>query len=119
MKSISPLFTGSCLLWMMIRISREMHHPVPWLNGQLTDILAVPVIGYICLSFMRNFIFKSNSYVFPAGYTLFITLYLSCVFEILLPLHSSRFTSDWKDVIAYFAGSLLFHQLMNKPSYHI
>ncbi|HVI43977.1 MAG TPA: hypothetical protein VM802_03890 [Chitinophaga sp.] len=111
---VHPLFAVGCLLWLVVRLSRELHHPLlSFVNGHLTDFLAVPVIGYMCLMIFRNFFF-GPSYSFPMWYSLFIALYLAVVFEYALPLYSARYTGDWADVLAYIAGAGCFNAFMNK-----
>ncbi len=38
----------------------------------------------------------------------FIALYLSVVFEFILPKFSSRYTNDLWDILAYFSGAFCF-----------
>jgi hypothetical protein len=42
-------------------------------------------------------------------------LYVSVLFEGLLPLLSDRYAADWLDVLAYGAGTLAFRQWLNRP----
>lgn len=44
---------------------------------------------------------------------LFFFLYLSFVFELLLPYLSSSFVADKYDVLLYAIGIILFHYLIN------
>jgi hypothetical protein len=53
-------------------------------------------------------------YIFSKAQMLFFFLYLSFVFELLLPYLSSSFIADKYDVLAYAIGTLLFYYLINK-----
>jgi hypothetical protein len=43
----------------------------------------------------------------------FTFLYFSIYFEGLLPALAARYTRDWKDVVAYAAGGLIFYYCCN------
>lgn len=98
---------GAAFCWVFIHVARYIHHPVPLLNGYLTDILAVPVIAQLCLWATRRFVLRNPEYTYPFWYYLFMAGYLSIVFEWILPHWSSRYTSDAWDAVAYFAGALI------------
>ncbi len=103
-----PLFTTYCLIWCVMHVFRYAGRPVPFLNGYLTDFVAVPAIAHLALTFTRRFIIPGKPYHYPAGYLLFIALYTSVVLEWLLPRFSASYTGDWGDVAAYFAGSCFY-----------
>ena len=76
-------------------------------NDHLTDFIAVPVMAHLALTVTRRFIVRDDTY--PLSYLLFIALYVSVILEGVLPRLSSRYTSDWRDVAAYFGGSLFYY----------
>lgn len=92
-----------------------MGHPLPIINGYIGDALAIPVIANLGLWFQRVFIIRSNYYVLGIKHVVFIVIYVSLVFEGLLPLLSKTFTADWIDVLLYTIGGLFFYLVMNKP----
>ena len=94
------------LAWAAVHLARRLHHPLPLLNGYLTDVLAVPAITGITLAVTRRWIVRDPGYTYPPAYFLFVALYLSVVFEWIMPHWSHAFTADWGDVAAYFAGAL-------------
>jgi hypothetical protein len=53
--------------------------------------------------------------VLSPGQVLFIVVYMSLLFEWLLPMISKIYTSDWRDVLLYCIGGLFFYYVMNKP----
>lgn len=115
---LNPLFIMGCTAWSVIRISRWAGYTIPILNDYLTDFFAVPVVGTIVLTLMREFVLMSNSYVFPLSYVFTMVIYISIVFEGLLPMLSSKYTADPFDIIAYSLGAFLFHRFINKPISH-
>lgn len=104
-----PLLLTCGGLWCIVHAGRYLQHPLPLLNGHLTDFLAVPVLAHISVTFIRVFIVRNNDYRFPLSYLLFIALYTSVAFEWVMPRFSTAYTSDGWDVVAYFAGSLFYY----------
>lgn len=96
-------------LWGIIHACRYLQHPVPLLNGYLTDFLAVPVMAHLSVTFIRAFIVRNNHYRYPLSYLLFIALYTAVAFEWVMPRFSTAYTGDVWDVVAYFAGSLFYY----------
>lgn len=113
---LNPWFLLFCLLWMVFYLAKINHHPILFLQGYFTDLLAVPVIANLGLWFQRIFTYKRSIYILKPGHVIFIVIYLCLVFEWLLPKYfPHRFTGDWIDVLLYFLGGLFFLKLMNKP----
>ncbi|MGO4289539.1 hypothetical protein [Chitinophaga sp. RAB17] len=113
-KLFDPLFITYCLVWIVIHMCRYLQQPVPLLNGYLTDFIAVPAMAHITLTFTCRFIVRNNGYTYPLYYLLFIAAYTSVMFEWIMPQFSSRYTSDWWDVVTYFAGSLFYYRFHGK-----
>ncbi|BAU52659.1 hypothetical protein [Mucilaginibacter gotjawali] len=112
---LNPWFIAGCLVWLIVKTTRVLDIPVPWLNSYLTDFFAVPVITSIGLWLQRVFIIKSNYYVLSPLQVVFMVIYISALFEGLLPLLSKTYTADWVDVFLYCIGGLFFYRVMNKP----
>lgn len=113
---LNPWFIIFCVAWTILYVARMTHHPILYLNGHLADFLAVPVIANLGLWFQRIFIYKKSTYVLKRGHVIFIVLYLSVVFEWLLPkYHPEIFTGDWTDVLLYIVGGCFYFSVMNKP----
>jgi hypothetical protein len=112
---LNPWFVAGCTIWLVIFLCRKLAHPVPWVNGYIDDFFAVPVISNLTLWFMRRAVIRSSYYILSAWKVTFIVLYLSLVFEVLLPLLSKTYTSDWKDAVLYAIGGVFFYYVMNRP----
>ena len=96
--------------------------PIPWLNGQLTDFIAVPVIAHLALTFTRTVILGDSQYTYPLSYLLFIALYTTVLFELVMPAFSHKYTADMLDAAAYLGGALFYyfvHQRSWKLKTHI
>ena len=112
---LNPWFITGCLTWLIVLTARKLGHPLPYINGHINDAFAIPVIANLGLWFQRVFIIKNNYYVLSPGHVIFIVVYVSLVFEGLLPLISKTYTADWMDVLLYIFGGLFFYKVMNRP----
>jgi len=112
---LNPWFILGCLIWLLVFTARIFRHPLPYVNGYITDAFAVPVIANIALWLQRMFIIKSNYYVLSPMQVAFLVLYISLLFEGLLPMISKIYTADWIDVLLYVFGGIFFYKVMNKP----
>ena len=113
---LNPWFLVFCILWTVFYFAKISHCPILLLQGHFTDLLAVPVIANLGLWFQRFFAGKRSMYVLKAGHVIFIVIYISFVFEWLLPKYNPvKFTGDWMDVVLYILGGVFFFRWMNKP----
>jgi len=112
---LNKWFIAGCAIWLLVFISRKVGHPLPYLNGYIDDAFAIPVIADLGLWFQRGFIIKSNYYTLSVWHVVFITVYVTLVFEVLLPLISKTYTADWLDALLYVIGGIFFYRVMNKP----
>jgi hypothetical protein len=108
-------FIGGCLIWLVVTILRRSGHPLPVFNGYLDDLLAIPVIANLGLWFQRVFMIRNNYYVLSSVHVTFIVVYVSVLFELVLPYYSKAYTGDWIDVALYLAGGIFFYKIINKP----
>ena len=112
---LNPWFIAGCVTWVIIMVTRKLHHPIPILNGYIDDAFAVPVIASLALCFQRVVVIRSDYYVLSAGKVAFIVIYLALVFEVFLPMISKTYTGDWIDATLYAVGGAFFYWVMNKP----
>jgi hypothetical protein len=108
-------FILGCAIWIVVFTMRKSGHAIPFINGYIDDAFAIPVIANLGLWFQRTFVIKNNYYVLAPWHVIFITVYVSILFEGLLPLYSKTYTADWIDVLLYAIGGLFFYSVMNKP----
>jgi hypothetical protein len=111
----NPWFITGCLVWLIVQITRMLGHPLQFVNGYLSDAFALPVIANLGLWMQRKFIIKNNYYVLSPAQVIFMVVYISVLFEGLLPHISKIYTADWMDVLLYCIGGLFFYWVMNKP----
>ncbi len=112
---LNPWFILGCITWAIVISFRKMGHPLPFVNGYLGDVFAIPVIANLALCFQRAITIKNNYYILGPWQVTFIVVYVSLVFEGLLPWLSKTYTADWVDVLLYGIGGLFFYWVMNRP----
>jgi len=112
---LNKWFIGGCLIWLVVTILRRSGHPLPVFNGYLDDLLAIPVIANLGLWFQRVFVIRNNYYVLSSVHVTFIVVYVSVLFELVLPYYSKAYTGDWIDMTLYLAGGIFFYKIINKP----
>lgn len=115
MKRLLYLSGISGFLWLVVHMARWHGQPLPYLNGHLTDLIVVPLIAQVCLVVVQRWIVQQDDYRLPLGYVLFIAMYVSVVFEGIMPRFSPRYTGDWLDVAAYFAGAAGYYGWQRWP----
>lgn len=112
---INKWFIGGCVIWLIVITARKLGHPFPHVNGYINDALAIPVMASLGLWFQRVFIFKNDYYVLAPWHVVFIVIYVTLIFEVLLPVFSKTYTADWADILLYIIGGLFFYKVMNVP----
>ncbi|WP_126245241.1 hypothetical protein [Chitinophaga rhizosphaerae] len=110
------LLIGCAGAWACIHFFRGVGHPLPFLNGYLTDFLAIPAMAHLALLIIRRSVARDPGFVFPFGWVLFVAAYVSLVMEALAPAFSPRYTGDWGDVAAYFAGGFCYQLWMKRKT---
>ncbi|WBO86387.1 hypothetical protein [Hymenobacter yonginensis] len=114
-----PLFLALAALYLLARLARYGHTwalPAP-LNSHFADVLALPLLLTVALSFMRRLYFRQPTFVLPGSWVVSTWLSVALVFEVLLPRFRPRtYTADWLDIVAYGLGGLIFWRWLNCPA---
>jgi hypothetical protein len=84
-------------------------------HSYLDDLLAIPVILGITLQIYRKIHPRKDNFSFTKTQILVAVIYVSVVFEWILPRFSTTYISDILDACCYFAGGFYFFFLINRP----
>lgn len=80
----------------------------PFFSHYFADLLCMPLLLSVAVLFMRWV--RADADVYLSGVMILIaTLYVSLVFECVLPLFFQRYTADVWDVVMYGVGGGLFY----------
>ncbi|WP_162416886.1 magnesium citrate secondary transporter [Cyclobacterium roseum] len=111
----NPYFLLPVLLfWVNQYLERIEEVYLPFIHSYWDDLLAMPVILGITLQFYRWIHPLKAQLVFSPVQVLAGWLYVSLIFEYLLPRWSDRYTADLWDVCCYLLGSVYFYFLINR-----
>lgn len=102
------LFTGNQILEKGFGIF------IPWVHSYLDDLFALPVILGITLLIYRRIHPLREKFRFKKEHVIVAFIYLSIVFEGLLPWYSDRYVRDIWDVLFYALGAVTFYFKINR-----
>lgn len=98
------LFLG-CLHQVLQKI---LHVRIEWADNYADDLLAVPFVSS-CVLLMENFIiYKEHKRTHSFAQLLFLFVFISVVFEFIIPIYSTFYTYDIWDIVFYFLGFILY-----------
>lgn len=86
---------------------------IPWVHAYLDDLLALPVILGITLQIYRWIHPLGEGFRFKKEHVIVAFLYVSVVFEGVLPWYSEVYIRDLWDILCYGLGSLIFYFKIN------
>ena len=111
----SPIFTISVFLFAVHQfLQKYLEISVPYIGLYLDNLLAMPIILTLLLA-ERRFLFKKGKYYrLPLLDVVVATAYIAFITEVIFPLLSEEFTTDWWDLLFYALGSLVFYLTVNR-----
>lgn len=86
---------------------------IPWVHEYLDDLLAIPVILGITLQIYRWIHPLRDSFRFKKEHVIVAFLYVSLVFEGVLPWYSDQYVRDFWDILSYALGAFVFYFKVN------
>jgi len=105
-----PLFLLALIVFFFNELNLGFSKPF-YVQYYLNDLIA-PTVLLTLTNLFLTLIYR-DLYIFSKAELLFFFLYLSFVFELLLPYLSCSFTADKYDLVAYAIGTILFQYLIN------
>lgn len=87
-----------------------------WADNWLDAFLLSPILGTVALWEKRTLFRKEPNFRFSILQTFSLALLFSIVSELVFPLLHRGFTADWFDVLAIFAGTIVFYFGINLRS---
>jgi hypothetical protein len=110
---INKWFILFVITWFILFIATKNHIYFWWpIQYYWIDLIAVPIIGQLCLWWMR--LFNSQTYTLNKWQIILIVFSLSILFEGILPFYNSRYSADILDMMMYAFGALFFYKIMNQ-----
>lgn len=111
----SPVFIICCLLFALHQLlQRGLHISLPLIDNYLDNLLAMPIILTFLLVERRILFRRGKGYRLSAMDVVMATVYIVIIAEVIFPLFSDSFVTDWWDVIFYALGSLIYWFTINR-----
>lgn len=79
----------------------------------LNDSIIVPLTALVARTLMR-FLFSKPKFILKIGEVVYIVVFYSVVFELVLPYFMHRYKADYVDVMMYALGGVLYWYCINK-----
>ena len=117
-KKIFPLwFVIAVLILVLHQVwERIFHIHVAFLDNFLDPVLLMPITLHLLLWEKRMLFKRGVNYVFSPLELLLYFVLISIVCEYLFPRWNSYFIADFRDVICYGIGTVLFMIYFNTPA---
>ncbi len=98
------------LLYLLHLWIRKIHFPIPvWLNNYWSDVLCLPIILTLMVLVIRR-LQQKPMFLLELKHIVVVCVYISLMFELILPHFFTKFKSDLGDVLAYSLGALVFYR---------
>lgn len=111
----SPVFIICCLLFALHQLLQKgLHISLPLIDNYLDNLLAMPIILTFLLVERRILFRRGKGYRLSAMDVVMATVYIVVIAEVIFPLFSDNFVTDWRDVIFYALGSLIYWFTINR-----
>lgn len=111
----SPVFIISCVLFALHQlVQKGLDISLPLIDNYLDNLLAMPIILTFLLVERRILFRRGKGYRLSGLDVVLATVYIIIISEIIFPLLSDEFVTDWVDVIFYALGSLIFWFTINR-----
>jgi hypothetical protein len=90
-------------------LQKMTHVKIPWVDNYGDDLLAVPFVS-ACVLLMENFlVYQNHTRKHSFGQLLFLFIFISVVFEYIIPKYSAHYTFDSIDILYYFIGFIAYY----------
>ena len=110
-----PFFIASLLLYGILKATRHGPYRISFVHDYLADFLCMPVVMGIALLVLRRWVTRNEGSTLSISMMALTVALYAFLFEYWFPKISTDFTADPWDVLAYFAGAVAFHLLLNRP----
>jgi len=111
-----PLFVVAAVLYGLYKVLRLGNWATfpPYVTSYLADLTCLPILLTLTLVVQRR-LTRNLAFTFPTSWLVAAWLYVSVIFEVIVPQWSAHYISDPFDVVAYALGTLAFRYWLNRP----
>ncbi len=113
---LNPIFIlAAGVFWVTYLLEYFHIFTIPFVHHYLDDLLALPVILTVAVAAQRQWLYRNSFYTLTKIQVIFAVVYVSVLFEGILPAFSVKYTRDVWDMVAYILGAMLFYRFLNRP----
>lgn len=111
---LHPVFIVLMTLYLLHLVlkANQLYQPA-LISSYFADLICVPFVMSLSLVLLR-LLKQDDNLQLSIAKIVFFVVYVSLVFEWLLPMYSDRYTSDVGDVVAYAIGAILYYLFQKK-----
>lgn len=89
-------------------VQKVLNIPIRAIDNYFDDLIAIPFIMGITLFIEKEVFGKEPSYFHSVSRIIAVSVFISILFELLLPLYSVTYVSDPIDILCYLSGALIY-----------
>jgi hypothetical protein len=108
MKKYRFFITISCIYAVLVVIKYFQIPVNQYVRSYFADLLCLPILLSLATFFLQKMRLDKH-FQLTTKMIFFVWLYVSIVFEVILPHFSIRYTADIWDVVAYAIGAIVFN----------
>lgn len=102
------VFLTSCILFTMHQYLQWVALvPWPFIDNYLDPALMMPIVLHL-IRWERRLVLNNRTLHLPAVQCTCYFLLIAFTAEVIFPLFSNKFTGDWRDVISYAVGTVVY-----------
>lgn len=101
------MFVTYIILFMLSQALQRSGNGSPFINAYMDDLLFFPITLHLIYGWFEK-VRKVKNYTMPVRHILVSVVFISIVFEGLLPLIDNTMTGDPLDVVCYIIGATIF-----------
>lgn len=109
-----PLFCSYIAVWLLVHYFRYLQHPLPYVNGWLTDFVFIPAVAHFARTIINRFFLQGRTCVYPLPLLILAAIYCGLLCEWILPRFVSHTVGDVWDALAYLGGAVFFYYVHQK-----
>ncbi|MCC5932375.1 MAG: hypothetical protein JJU28_24230 [Cyclobacteriaceae bacterium] len=110
-----PWFLLACMsFWLQFFLQKAGIH-IPWIHAWWDDLICLPVVMHLITGIFRAFHPQGKTFVLDRTMIVMTFIWISIVFEFLLPMYSEQYVSDPIDILCYATGGWIYFRYLNNP----
>lgn len=112
---LSPWVALFAVLCLSVELLQHFQITISYFHYWANDLIAIPLILSLTVS-LKRLLSRDKHFTLSSIQVIFVFIYVSVLFELILPAYSSKYTGDLVDISCYGLGTLFYQAVMNNQS---